>query len=107
MLNACVSHELRNPLNSIKARNMEKSYLYKNLINLMKEPNLNIKKLRSKVSPILKKLIKGKKVQEVSCQLMTLNVQDLLDYAQINANKFLKNISRFDIIIFIENVINM
>jgi len=38
---------------------------------------------------------------------MTLNVQDLLDYAQINANKFRKNISRFNIIEFIENVIEM
>ena len=35
LLNACVSHELRNPLNSIKARNMEKSYLYNNIINLI------------------------------------------------------------------------
>ena len=38
---------------------------------------------------------------------MTLNVQDLLDYGQINANKFRKNISKFNIIEFIENVIDM
>ena len=35
LLNACVSHELRNPLNSIKARNMEKSYLYNSIVNLI------------------------------------------------------------------------
>jgi len=35
LINATVSHELRNPLNSIKARNMEKSYLYNNIINLI------------------------------------------------------------------------
>ena len=35
LLNACVSHELRNPLNSIKARNMEKSYLYNAIVNLI------------------------------------------------------------------------
>ena len=28
MLNATISHELRNPLNSIKARNMEKNYIH-------------------------------------------------------------------------------
>ena len=38
---------------------------------------------------------------------MTLNVQDLLDYAQINANKFRKNITRFNIVEFIKNVIEM
>ena len=38
---------------------------------------------------------------------MALNVQDLLDYAQINANKFRKNISRFNIIELIQNVIEM
>ena len=38
---------------------------------------------------------------------MTLNVQDLLDYAQINAKKFRKNIQRFNIIDFIKNVIEM
>lgn len=28
MINTCVSHELRNPLNSIKALNYEKEHLY-------------------------------------------------------------------------------
>lgn len=56
---------------------------------------------------ILRKLVKGKKVQDTACQLMTLNVQDLLDYAQINASKFQLNIMRFNIIEFIENVIEM
>jgi signal transduction histidine kinase len=28
LLNATISHELRNPLNSIKARNMEKNYIH-------------------------------------------------------------------------------
>ena len=31
LINACVSHELRNPLNSIIAQNIEKEYLYKQL----------------------------------------------------------------------------
>lgn len=38
---------------------------------------------------------------------MTLNVQDLLDYAQINADKFRKNIVKFNLIEFIKNVIEM
>ena len=31
MINACVSHELRNPLNSIISQNMEKKFLYQEL----------------------------------------------------------------------------
>jgi signal transduction histidine kinase len=31
MINACVSHDLRNPLNSIKAINIEKKFIYKML----------------------------------------------------------------------------
>ena len=31
MINACVSHEMRNPLNSIIAQNMEKKEVYENL----------------------------------------------------------------------------
>jgi len=35
MINACVSHELRNPLNSIMAQNIEKQHLYKQLFSLL------------------------------------------------------------------------
>lgn len=42
MSNACVSHELRNPLNSIMAKNIEKEVLYSQLADILKD-------LRSKV----------------------------------------------------------
>jgi signal transduction histidine kinase len=35
MINACVSHEMRNPLNSIVAQNIEKKHLYKELERLI------------------------------------------------------------------------
>ena len=38
---------------------------------------------------------------------MSMNVQDLLDYAQINAKKFRKNISKFNVKDLIENVMKM
>ena len=31
MINACVSHEMRNPLNSVMAQNLEKEHLYQEL----------------------------------------------------------------------------
>ena len=46
---------------------------------------------------ILNKLTKGCKVQESSANLMEFLVQDLLDFAQIRAGKFRKNIKKFNI----------
>ena len=65
--------------------------------------NSNIKEIKG----ILVKLEHGRQVQESSTQLMSLIVQDLLDYAQINANKFRKNISLFSIKEIVEQVIEM
>lgn len=70
MLNACVSHELRNPLNSIRARNLEKKYLY----NLMRQ-RINENKYESEeFLDILSKLDNGCIVQQQSCSLMITNV---------------------------------
>lgn len=35
MINACVSHEMRNPLNSINAQNIEKTEIYKEINQLV------------------------------------------------------------------------
>jgi signal transduction histidine kinase len=35
LINACVSHELRNPLNSIISQNVEKRFLYDELEDLL------------------------------------------------------------------------
>lgn len=49
-------------------------------------------------------LKEGQKVQKASSTMMTFLVQDLLDYAQIKAGKFRKNISQFDIKMMVEEV---
>jgi signal transduction histidine kinase len=56
---------------------------------------------------ILKKLAKGCKVQESSANLMEFLVQDLLDFAQIRAGKFRKNIKQFNIKEAIDQVIDI
>jgi len=37
MINACISHELRNPLNSIMAQGLEKDLLYKEIKEIIKK----------------------------------------------------------------------
>ena len=66
MINACVSHELRNPLNSIIATNIEKSYLYKDLKKIIMMPELEKKSLLD----VIDQLEDGLKVQENSATLM-------------------------------------
>ena len=92
MTNACVSHEMRNPLNAISALNKVKIKLYKKVIKILDEGQ-NINQLRG----IMKELSKGMKVQDDSVSLLNFLVQNMLDYAQIRAGKLRKNIERFSI----------
>ena len=84
VINACVSHELRNPLNSISAQNVLKKHLYARL-KAVKVENIFTKQL---IDEILDELDKGLAVQESSSELMGSLIKDLLDYAQIKAGKF-------------------
>ena len=58
MINACVSHELRNPLNSIIATNIEKKHLYIQLKALLNKSEIN----KDSCLEILKKLEDGNSV---------------------------------------------
>jgi hypothetical protein len=46
MINACVSHEMRNPLNSIIAQNIEKKEIYHELSQLTQK--FRLKKIKAK-----------------------------------------------------------
>ena len=103
LINACVSHELRNPLNSIMAQNIEKQNLYKELKEHLKTLNPKDKGVK-RCMEIVKKLDSGMKVQDSSASMMSFLVQDLLDYAQIRSDKFRKVLGHFNIRNSIEKV---
>ena len=66
LINASLSHEVRNPLNSIIAQNLEKKRLYEDLKKTVEfHPSV-----RDKTSDIMHQLNQGMKVQESSCKLM-------------------------------------
>jgi signal transduction histidine kinase len=64
LTNATVSHELRNPLNSIQAQNILKSTLYKELEECLKKKDI------SHALEIIVELKDGLDVQESSSKLM-------------------------------------
>ena len=80
LINATVSHELRNPLNSLIAQNMEKTALYKQLSEEIEKSDLD-EPTKKVFQDIMVKLNKGKRVQSSSANLMEFLVQDLLDFA--------------------------
>lgn len=47
MINACVSHEMRNPLNSIIAQNIEKDFLYDELEQTLKYYKSSLRSISS------------------------------------------------------------
>jgi len=84
LINATVSHEMRNPLNSIIAQNVEKESLYAEIEATLASSSQLGPEEASKVAGlnrILSRLKEGLKVQESSASLMSFLVQDLLDYA--------------------------
>jgi signal transduction histidine kinase len=78
LINACVSHEIRNPLNSIIASNVERKFLYKQINKLVNKISGNYS-IQAELKSILGELKKGRKVQQSSADLMKFIVQDLLD----------------------------
>jgi signal transduction histidine kinase len=99
MTNATVSHELRNPLNSIQAQNILKKKVYE--------------VLRAKIAgdqeleKLMDQLDEGLSIQESSTSIMGIMIQDLLDFSQIKSGKFRKIITSFNIRDTIVKVMDM
>jgi signal transduction histidine kinase len=85
IINATISHEMRNPLNSIIS----------NCSLLESDPTLN-EKARKKVNTM-----------KISCNLLTSFLHDLIDWTQIKLDKFNKKSERFNIRQTFDDVIKM
>ena len=81
MINATVSHELRNPLNSIVAINMQKEMIYKHIQDVIGNQKLSQKEIEAQTKELFAQLREGLYVQQSSTKLSQFLVQDLLDYS--------------------------
>jgi len=104
MINACISHELRNPLNSIIAQSMENGDLYQEMKDIVAVAHPNALQL---IDGKLDQLVESAKIEEASASVMKFLVQDFLDYAQIKSDKFRKNITQFDIRTVVDKVMSI
>jgi len=71
LMNACVSHELRNPLNSIVAQNIEKAKLYKDMESIIEEDPQDLKRQLTQSITTLKD---GQSVQESASTLIRFHI---------------------------------
>ena len=96
-INATVNHELRNPLNSIAACNFQQDQIYQKIELLLENDDIDFKDKQKQLFEMLEELKKDNEVQKSSTKLTQFLIQDLLDYSQINQNKFRENIQQFDL----------
>lgn len=106
--NATVSHELRNPLQSISSQNLKVKLCLKELLNIINTNlSLKVKDIEPKLKEILEMITQSYKIQDSSSNLMSFLVDDLLDFAQINNGKFRKVCKEFDLREAIEEVVQI
>jgi signal transduction histidine kinase len=95
LMTQTVSHELRNPLNSIIMQ-QDSQHVY---MKEMKEVLSDSHALKSDFAGCKKKMIsifdemwESCKISKTSSKLMLYNVEDLLDYGQMESGNFRKNL---------------
>jgi len=93
IINATVSHEMRNPINSMVYQNENIMYVLNQVVEMLSGlPQCAvIKKVKKKSTEMTRSL----QVMKHSSKLLLFFVQDLLDFAQIKQKKFKKNIEDF------------
>ena len=93
LVNACVSHEMRNPINSIFGMNIQLKELGLKMFDLLRLRGIeghDIDQLRDLFAEAID-------VQESSTKLLNFYVTDLLSLAQIERGNFRKSKVRFDL----------
>lgn len=106
--NATVSHELRNPLQSIQSQNLKINLCLKELLNIIDtSEHKTVREVSKPVRNILTMVTSSNVIQDSSANIMAFLVDDLLDFAQLNAGKFRKTVKPFDIIEAMSEVVTI
>ena len=56
LINACVSHEMRNPINAIHCQNLEMKDIYGKMQECLNQPSISFQKLKKKLRKITSNL---------------------------------------------------
>ena len=104
-----VSHELRNPLNSIIMQQDSQHVYMKQMKEILADKNLqnNLQECKKKIVTIFDDMWESCKISKTSSKLMLYNVEDLLDYGQMESGNFRKNIQQYDVKKAIQEILNV
>ena len=95
MINACVSHEMRNPINSIFSMNLKLIDIAQQLKEITKKAGSE--RRTEQINELVEEMLNFAKVQKSSTSLLNFYVHDLLSISQINNSKFRKDFSLFNV----------
>lgn len=107
LINATVSHEMRNPLNSIHSQLIKQTQINEKLKEFI-ETHLNKKehkKLRKKLNKLHIEQHDSINVNLASSKILNFLVNDILDFSQLRFGIFRKDIGNFSIKDTIEEII--
>ena len=105
LVNACVSHEMRNPINAIFGMNLKMRGLVQSFFEFLAARNGLDQ--NEEAQDLKKQFEEAMQVKESAAKLLNFYVADLLCLAQIEKGTFRKNISSFDLREAIQEVITI
>ena len=98
LINSTISHEMRNPLNSIINQCKILFQLGINITGMLTEAKPHIPgELYEEIIEQKEEIDSSTKVMTTSSNLLLLNVEDILGYAQLQAGRFVKVIRKINI----------
>ena len=98
IVNACASHEMRNPLNSIMCQNQLLTECVRVLVDLIDDSLINdVSTLKRKLRGVVCQMQDSVVIMQSSSKMLNYFVHDMLSLSQLNDDKFRKNISVFDL----------
>ena len=106
LINATVSHEMRNPTNSIYCQNIIQNQLNEKLQDLINDTKpISVSRIKKKLRSICNQHTESVKIQMSSTKLLKFLVNDILDFSQLRAGKFRKDCGNFNLKESIEEII--
>jgi len=109
LINSTISHEMRNPLNSIINQCKIIFAVCQNFKALLQNNSLSSTAgfVVQQLAEIYEEVTKSITIMNSSSNLLLLNVEDILGYAQLKAGKFVKNVSKFNIKRAIDEIVSI
>ena len=98
-INATVSHEMRNPLNSILSQSMKMKEMLRLIRNLLQDNQRMAKEVMKKEAlRFVSEMDESLEIQVSSTKMLDFCVNDMLSFGQLNTpGKFRKNCSLFNV----------